>query len=106
VSRDVVILAAAQADIRRTTLRIARTSFRSSGVEWHDRILAKIQSLARHPQMWPLAEEADDLGIPLRQALFGKRRQIYRILYTFDATTVYIHRVRHAAQDRLTLDDI
>jgi len=56
--------------------------------------------------MWPLAEEAEDLGIELRQALYGKRRQVYRILYTFDGTTVHVHRVRHAAQDRLTADDI
>ena len=56
--------------------------------------------------MWPLADEAADLGIELRQTLFGKRRHVYRILYTFDGDTVHIHRVRHAAQDRLSADDL
>ncbi len=38
--------------------------------------------------------------------LFGKRRHVYRILYTFDGTTIHVHRVRHAAQDRLSPEDM
>jgi hypothetical protein len=54
----------------------------------------------------PLADEAADLGLELRQLLFGRRRGVYRILFTIDGQTVTIHRVRHAAQDRLSPDDV
>lgn len=68
----------------------------------HDGLWAKIRSLADFPEVWPLTDEAADLAIELRQVLFGKRRHVYRILYTFDGTTIHVHRVRHAAQDRLS----
>jgi hypothetical protein len=38
--------------------------------------------------------------------LYGRRRNIYRILYTIDGQNVTIHRVRHAAQDRLASGDV
>lgn len=37
--------------------------------------------------------------------LYGRRRQVYRILFTIEGNTVLIHHVRHTAQDRLTEDD-
>lgn len=106
MAHSVATLSKAEADIRRIAMRIALTVSPSSALRWHGGVLAKVRTLAHNPSMWPLAEEAEDLGIELRQALYGKRRQVYRILYTFDGTTVHVHRVRHAAQDRLTADDI
>ncbi|MFO0821740.1 MAG: hypothetical protein U0792_01250 [Gemmataceae bacterium] len=58
------------------------------------------------PDRCPQADEAADLCIDLRVLVSGRRRKAFRILFTFDATTVNVHRVRHAAQDRLTEDDI
>jgi hypothetical protein len=54
----------------------------------------------------PAAGEATELGIDLRALMSGRRPHVFRILFTFDAATVTVHRVRHAAQDRLTDDDI
>jgi plasmid stabilization system protein ParE len=42
----------------------------------------------------------------LRELLYGRRRNVYRILFTIDGQTVNILRVRHAAQDRLTPEDV
>jgi plasmid stabilization system protein ParE len=102
----VVSLSKAEADIRRIAMRIARTVSPSSALRWRAGILAKVRTLADNPAMWPLADEAEEIGIELRHVLFGKRRHVYRILYTFDGKTVFVHRVRHAAQDRLTADDL
>ncbi len=44
-------------------------------------------------------------GVELRQLLFGRRRGVYRILFTIDDQTVTSHRVHHAAQDRLSSID-
>jgi hypothetical protein len=53
-----------------------------------------------------LADEAADLGLDLRELLYGRRRDVYRVLFTIDGQTVNVLRVRHAAQDRLTPRDI
>jgi len=62
------------------------------------RLLKRIQTLEENPERWPLAAEAAWLGIQLRQLVFGKRRNMYRVLFTVSAERVT---VRHAAQDWL-----
>jgi plasmid stabilization system protein ParE len=62
--------------------------------------------LAANPKRCPLAGEAADLKMELRELLYSRRRRVYRIRFTVDVSTVHIHRIRHAAQDRLTVGDI
>ena len=78
----------------------------SSAARWRDRLMARLEMLATHPERYPLAHEAADLSIELREMLFGRKRHVYRILFTIDGQTVNIHRVRHSAQDRLAPGDI
>lgn len=94
------------ADITQAVANVKERVSEASADRLHDGLWARIRSISEFPAMWPLAEEAEDLGIPLRHVLYGKRRHVYRILYTFDGTTIHVHRVRHAAQDRLTGDDL
>jgi plasmid stabilization system protein ParE len=96
----------AYADIRNATGRIQQLVSPASATRWHDGVWAKMRSLATLPEMWPLADEAADLGLELREVLYGHRHHVYRILFTIDGQTVNIHRVRHAAQDRLTTGDV
>ena len=103
---DIRVQPQAFADIENAVAKVRDWISEASADRLHDGLWAKIRSIAEFPVMWPLAEEADDLGIELRQVLYGKRRQVYRILYTFDGTTIRVHRVRLAAQDRLTADDL
>ena len=63
-------------------------------------------TLEQSPDRCPLADEAGDFGLDLRELLYGRRRGVYRILFTIDGQTVTIHRIRHAAQDRLSPDDV
>ena len=93
-------------DIDDAVGKIKRRVSVASSARWHAGILRKIRSLADHPEMWPLADEAEDLEMELREVLFGRRRQVYRILFTIDGTTVHIHRVRHGSQDRLSEYDV
>jgi len=65
-----------------------------------------IRSLEWNPDRCALADEAGDLGLDLRELLIGRRRGIYRVLFTVASGIVTIHRVRHAAQDRLALGDV
>jgi plasmid stabilization system protein ParE len=78
----------------------------ASAARWHAGISAKIRTLSNNPERCPLSDEASDLGIELREMYYGRRRHVYRILFTIDGQTVNVHRVRHAAQDRLFPGDI
>jgi hypothetical protein len=37
---------------------------------------------------------------------YGKRRQVYRVLFIIEEARVIVQRIRHAAQDRLSEDGI
>jgi plasmid stabilization system protein ParE len=69
-------------------------------------LLAAIRSLTTNPERCPLASEVSELGLELRELLYGKRPGVYRILFTIDGQTVNIVRVRHAARDRLKPEDL
>jgi plasmid stabilization system protein ParE len=73
---------------------------------WRAGLLDRVAALEQSPDRYPLADEAAELAIDLRELLYGRRRGVYRILFTIDGSAVHIHRVRHAAQDRLKPDDI
>ncbi len=63
-------------------------------------------TLEQSPDRCPVADEAADLGIDLRELLYGRRRGVYRILFTIEGSVVHVLRVRHAAQDRLPPGEI
>lgn len=93
-------------DILRNAAWMARHISPQSAARWHAAIDAALQTLANDPGRCPQADEATELGIDLRVLMSGRRPHVFRILFTLDAATVTVHRVRHAAQDRLTDDDI
>ncbi len=96
----------ADADIDAIVSRIERTVSGASAARWQAGLVTAVRKLATHPERYQLAHEADEIGIELRQMLYGRKRHVYRILYTIDGQTVNIHSVRHAAQDYLKPDDI
>lgn len=106
MAHAVIVLRQAPTDVRRNADWLRRHFSAKSADRWNDGIVAAIQTLTNNPGRCPQAEEAPDLGIDLRVLMSGRRPHVFRILFTFDATTVSVHRVRHAAQDRLTNDDI
>ena len=52
------------------------------------------------------AVEYDIFPEEVRQLLYRKSKNIYRVLFTIRDTTVYVLYVRHSAQAPLTLDDL
>jgi mRNA-degrading endonuclease RelE of RelBE toxin-antitoxin system len=75
---------------------------------WRAKLLHAVAKLEKDPYSYPLIEEATELGVEFREVLFGKRRHVYRLIFRInDADSiVYVHQIRHAAQDRLTPDDL
>ncbi|SRR5579871_6383083 len=95
----------AYADIDAAFRWLSQTSL-TAAKRWYAGLLTAFKSLETNPERCPFADEAHELGLDLRQLLYGRRQRIYRILFTIDGNMVMIHRVRHAAQDRLGPHDL
>lgn len=95
----------ANADIDAAVAWRSRRSI-PAAVRWHGGLLTTVRTLRTNPERCPAADEAADVGIDLRMLRYGRRRDIYRILFVIEGQTVQVLRIRHAAQDRLTADDL
>jgi plasmid stabilization system protein ParE len=96
----------ADADIDRQVAYIHHRVSPLSAARWHDGLLRRIRELVQRPEVWPLAEEAVEIGLDLREMLYRRHRFVYRILYTIEGDIVRIHRIHSASQDRLSSDDM
>jgi len=105
MSRVVVIQRQAFAALGRISRSIGMTVSPIAGMRWLALARANINALATNADQWPEADEAQELNIELKCRLFGRRRHVYRILYTIEENEVLVHFVRHATQDKLTEED-
>ncbi|MGH7997946.1 MAG: type II toxin-antitoxin system RelE/ParE family toxin, partial [Brasilonema sp.] len=58
------------------------------------------------PRRCTLAVEHEIFPEEVRQLLYGKSKNIYRVLFTIRDTTVYVLYVRNSAQAPMTVDDL
>lgn len=65
-----------------------------------------IATLQDKPERCALAVEHDIFSEPVRQLLYGKSKNIYRVLFTIRDTKVFVLYVRHSSQAPLKLDDL
>lgn len=98
--------AKAERDVETVVQWFHAESLDRSARNWLSQFESRIATLERHAERCSIAAEASDLGIELRELLFGKRHKKYRILFTIDGPTVQILRVWHASRSSLTADDI
>jgi len=84
---------------------LARTS-PGAAARWRIGLLRIVEKLESDPNRYSGAEEGVDLDVDLRELLYGRRRNIWRVLFTIEGQTVNVLRVRHAAQDRITSKDL
>jgi plasmid stabilization system protein ParE len=66
-----------------------------TGLRWFRKIKEAVASLSEYPFRCPLAPEAHELSIEVRQLIYGRKRQAYRILFTVEGDTVFVLHVRH-----------
>lgn len=60
-----------------------------------------VASLAHAPQRCPLAPENAAFPFEVRQLLYGRRRDRYRVLFTIHGDTVFILHIRHGRRQPL-----
>lgn len=72
---------------------------------WLEGLHKAILSLEQMPLRCALAFENDFFDEEIRQLLYGKGKNTYRVLFAITGKTVQIISVRHAAQQPLLPDD-
>ena len=78
--------------------------------KWLDDCYKVILTLEEFPDRCPLAPESEQIGIDIRQLLYGKKRS-FRILFTIEfqglpnESLVHIHRVMRSTQQRLRYEE-
>ena len=100
--------AAADADSATDYIRSAAPDAAS---RWLAGLMDALASLAEMPERCPLAPEADILGAPVRQLLYGKRTGIYRIIFRIEENAtrrpvVRVLAIRHCARRILEPADL
>jgi plasmid stabilization system protein ParE len=72
---------------------------------WYQKLFQHIDTLAEHPTRCPLARESRKFSMEIRELLYGKRSNKYRIIFTIrDANTVVILYIYHGARHDLEPD--
>jgi toxin ParE1/3/4 len=94
----IVVTARARADAVEAFRWIAEKS-PTAAVRWSAGLQKAIAKLSTLPERNPVAEDdSEQVGITLRQTLYGRRPNVYRILYSVEGDTVVLHYVRHSAR--------
>jgi len=64
---------------------------------WNGVLRATIATLKANPQRSPVDPDSKVYGEEVRMLLHGKRRSVYRVLFTIRRDTVHVLTVRHSA---------
>lgn len=98
----VVIHAFAAEDLDRAFLWAAKRAMHTA-FRWSQRLQRAIESLERQPQRCGLATENSKVGIELRQLLFGRRPNVYRVIFTIDEDEDMVRVLRVVRAQRRSL---
>jgi plasmid stabilization system protein ParE len=71
-----------------------------SGPQWFNKLVRSINSLEHNPRRCPLAPENYQPDNGIRQLLFGRKPNVYRILHCVGEKEkmVYVLHIRHSAR--------
>ncbi len=99
------ISSVAEAEADKAFLRLSQVASPTKATQWYAGLLKAIESLIQMPKRCLLARENDYFSQEIRQLLYGRGRNSYRILFTIlesqDVSTVRILHIRHASQQVL-----
>lgn len=102
---QVEISSRALADIEQAFLFI-RKEAPTRADAWLEGMIAAIYSLEEMPNRCAKAPESHELGVEIRQLLYGKRPGVYRVLFMLAGDVARVLHVRHGARKSLEADDI
>jgi plasmid stabilization system protein ParE len=101
----VEISSVAEAEADDAFLWLSQLTSPDKAKQWYNGLLRAIASLSKMPKCCPLARENKYFSQEIRQLLYGRGRNSYRIIFTLiegkEVSTVRILHIRHAAQQTL-----
>ncbi|MBE9005948.1 type II toxin-antitoxin system RelE/ParE family toxin [Fortiea sp. LEGE XX443] len=99
------ISSVAESEADSAFLRLSQLTSSSQASQWYAGLLQAIDSLSQMPKRCPVARENEYFSQEIRQLLYGRGRNSYRILFTIlegtEVSTVGILHIRHTAQQIL-----
>ena len=102
---DIEISSVAEGEADSAFVWISQVASLDKAKEWYEGLLKTIDSLSQMPKRCPLARENEYFSLEIRQLLYGRGRNSYRILFTIvedrEVSAVRILHVRHASQQTL-----
>ena len=103
----VVLTDRAHAEMEAAYLWWAEHRSQTQAARWYNTFADAIESLATHPDRYPLSRENDRFPDEIRDLSFGiGRRRTHRAVFTIRQDMVLVLAVRHLAQQDLSPDDI
>jgi len=91
----VELSAQAQSDISSIHDWLRSQSAGETGERWFVALGAAIAALMSMPSRCPMAPESQDSPIEVRQLLYGRQPNVYRILFAIEGEVVQVLHVRH-----------
>ena len=92
----------AEAEADRAFIRLSQVISPLKASQWYAGLLKAIANLSEMPKRCPLARENEHFSQELRQLLYGRGRNSYRVIFTVlewqNISTVRILHIRHAFQ--------
>ncbi|KAM3103600.1 type II toxin-antitoxin system RelE/ParE family toxin, partial [Phormidesmis sp. 146-12] len=89
-------------------LRLSQVTDLRRASQWYSELLQAIASLSQMPRRCPPARENEYFSQEIRQLLYGRGRNSYRIIFTIlegqEVSTVRILHIRHGTQQTLGED--
>lgn len=82
----------------------ARSS--DSAEKWRDDLIGKIELLADHPLVYPIARESEHFSQEVRLLLFRRKLGQFRVYYTIVVKRVVILSIRRSSRKPLEESDI
>ena len=102
MSFGIIFQPRAEQDLKDAALFLLdRTRSSTIALRWLRGIRSKINTLKTSPHRCPVDPDSAAYGQEVRVLIYGKRRGVYRVLFTIRDDIVYILTVRHSAQRRL-----
>lgn len=73
-----------------------------TGLRWFEGMEEAIASLDTFPDRCPLVPESQEFPFEVRQLLYGRKPNVYRILFTIEADTVRVLSIRAPRRQHVT----
>ena len=102
------ISSVAEAEADSAFLRLSQVTSPVKASQWYSGLLQAIESLSQMPKRCPLARENESFSQEIRQLLYGRGQNPYRVLFTVlegqNISMVRILHIRHASQQTIGKD--